>query len=90
MHPCFAGSGRRLPSWPTGGTYFDEGWWTTGADGLRGRVGANHRTISTYVNLCLAHGFRLEHMAQPTSSSPEIAHLPTPLILVMRWRRRVD
>jgi SAM-dependent methyltransferase len=67
LHPCFPGIGDVSGSWPTGGRYFDEGWWR--ADGelsvLRRVVGANHRTLSTYVNMLLRHGLRLDRLEEP-------------------------
>ena len=47
------------------GSYFDQGWWNTGGDGVRGRVGSNHRTLSTYLNTMVKHGFALEAAAEP-------------------------
>ena len=43
-------SSEQLSSWPPERGYGAEGWWTTDGDGVRGRVGANHRTLSTYLN----------------------------------------
>jgi hypothetical protein len=34
--------------------YIEEGYWNSGGDGMRGRVGAYHRTLSTYLNTLLA------------------------------------
>jgi SAM-dependent methyltransferase len=87
LHPGFPGIGDIAASWPTGGSYFDEGWWNTGGTGVRGRVGANHRTLSTYVNTMLKHGFALEAAAEPvwqrTTDDPAM-----PFFLVTRWRRQ--
>ena len=59
IHPVFPGIDEIRASWPTGGSYFDQGWWNTGGDGVRGRVGSNHRTLSTYLNTMVKHGFAL-------------------------------
>jgi SAM-dependent methyltransferase len=52
LYPCFGGAPGVSGSWPTGRSYYDEGFWR--ADGelsvLRRQVGANHRMLSTYVN----------------------------------------
>jgi hypothetical protein len=86
IHPGFPGIDEIRASWPTGGSYFDQGWWNTGGDGVRGRVGSNHRTLSTYLNTMVKHGFALEAAAEPawrrSASDP-----PMPFFLVTRWRR---
>ena len=86
IHPAFPGIERIRPSWPTDGSCFDEGYWVTDGDGLRGRVGSNHRTLSTYFNTLTHHGFALEATAEPrwylSSNDP-----PMPFFLVTRWRR---
>ncbi|TYB66068.1 class I SAM-dependent methyltransferase [Nonomuraea sp. PA05] len=67
LHPCFPGAREVSGSWPTGGRYHDEGWWR--ADGelssLRRQVGANHRTLSTYLNALRRHDLRLDEVAEP-------------------------
>jgi len=53
MHPCFPGNGRGQSSWPPGGGYEREGWWTSpghNPEGVRIRVGATHRKLSTILN----------------------------------------
>jgi SAM-dependent methyltransferase len=84
IHPAFPGTGDIRPSWPATGSYFDEGWWNTGADGLRGRVGSNHRTLSTYFNSLTARGFVVEAVDEPPWPSP--SGRPMPFFLVSRWR----
>ena len=67
LHPCFPGAGTISGAWATGGSYYDEGWWT--ADGasstLRRQVGANHRTVSTYLNALARHGLFLTQTCEP-------------------------
>jgi SAM-dependent methyltransferase len=67
LHPCFPGGGEVSGSWPSAGRYLDEGWWV--ADGtrstLRRQVGANHRTLSTYVDVLRRHGLWLDQVAEP-------------------------
>jgi SAM-dependent methyltransferase len=94
LHPCFAGGGDVSGSWPTGRSYYDEGRWT--ADGalsaLRRVVGANHRTLSTYISTLHAHGLMLDRLAEPrpaagwAASRPEAAS--SPVFLVARCVRR--
>ncbi|MGW1341056.1 class I SAM-dependent methyltransferase [Kribbella sp. NPDC002412] len=67
LHPCFPGIEGVSGAWPSDGTYYDERYWQ--ADGtlstLRQQVGANHRTLSTYLNTLHAHGFTLTRTAEP-------------------------
>jgi SAM-dependent methyltransferase len=92
VHPCFPGVGDEAPSsWPPGRGYYTEGWWLAGSPGFRGKVGANHRTLSTYVNQLVEHGLALEQVAEPkpdeewVSSKP--SHDPVPVYLVVRCRK---
>ncbi len=73
LHPCFPGSGDWLPSWSPGG-YFEERWWSTGRDGVRGRVGAHHRTLSSYLNALVQAGLSIETTSEP---EPPTADVPT-------------
>jgi 2-polyprenyl-3-methyl-5-hydroxy-6-metoxy-1,4-benzoquinol methylase len=86
IHPAFPGIGEIRPSWPGDGSYFDERWWNTGGAGVRGRVGSNHRTLSTYLNASIAAGFALEAVEEPPWTSPTGA--PMPFFFVSRWQRR--
>jgi ubiquinone/menaquinone biosynthesis C-methylase UbiE len=67
LHPCFAGGQNVSGAWPTTGSYYDEGWWS--ADGvlstLRRQVGANHRTLSTYVNTLRRNDLWLDEVVEP-------------------------
>jgi hypothetical protein len=97
-HPCFEAP---HATWTTtepgqlGRTitgYFDEGFWrSTNAEGIRGKVGAYHRTLATYLNLLLAMGFRLDRVEEPHFSVPAVERVPSygvlPTILLMRARR---
>jgi hypothetical protein len=55
-------------------------------------VGANHRTLSTYVNMLRAHGFGIDQIAEPRPASEwsaqraDAARLP--VFLVARAGRR--
>jgi SAM-dependent methyltransferase len=44
--------------------YATEGYWNSGGDGVRGRMGSYHRMISTYVNDLLASGFQLDGLEE--------------------------
>ncbi len=72
LHPCFAGTDTVSGTWPAGGRYHDEGFWTADSrySTLRRQVGANHRTLSTYVNALSCHGLLITAMREP-SAPPE-------------------
>lgn len=76
LHPCFMAPCHAVaaPPWILDDAgravavvvrrYATEGYWNSGGDGVRGRMGAHHRTISTYVNDLLASGFALEALEE--------------------------
>jgi SAM-dependent methyltransferase len=74
FHPCYPGgpegSESGLPSWPPDRGYRHEGWWTTGGDGVRGRVGAVHRMLSTYLNAATRAGFTLTNVDEHGENVP--------------------
>jgi 2-polyprenyl-3-methyl-5-hydroxy-6-metoxy-1,4-benzoquinol methylase len=67
LHPCFPGGTSVSASWPTGATYYDEGFWTADAEHspLRRQVGANHRMIATYLNALRRHDLWLDEVREP-------------------------
>lgn len=82
VHPCFGGNEMGLSSWPPHDSYFFEGWWTStdhNVDGVRIRVGSNHRTLSRYVNALINVGLCVERLIEPPG--------PTPTLLVIACRR---
>jgi SAM-dependent methyltransferase len=90
LHPCFAGGGQVSGSWPSDGTYYDEGWWLPEgrASSLRRQVGANHRMLSTYNNSLATEGLRLDALTEPPPptewSDQAIAASRFPTFLVAR------
>ncbi|MCF6474805.1 hypothetical protein FAF44_41480 [Nonomuraea sp. MG754425] len=76
-------------SWPGDAAYHAEGRWR--ADGerstLRRRVGAQHRTLSTYVNALRRHDLWLDEAAEPepapgwAAERPDAARFPVFLVL---------
>ena len=88
LHPCFPGGPNVSSAWPAGGGYHDEGLWF--ADGalstLRRQVGANHRTLSTYLNTLRHHGLHLDELQEPAPPSewsdkrPDADRFPVSLI----------
>ncbi|WP_170223435.1 class I SAM-dependent methyltransferase [Nonomuraea turkmeniaca] len=95
LHPCFPGGRGVSGSWPGDAGYHTEGWWR--ADGelssLRRQVGANHRTLSTYVNTFRGHGLWLDEMAEPEPAQEWAAKRTDaarfPVFLVMRCVKHV-
>jgi len=98
-HPCF-----QLPDsrWTgkAGGTvkrevrgYFREGFWrSANPNGVRGQVGAYHRTLSAYLNALSEAGFTLEQVREPQPEDEIAARVPgyseVPAVLVVRSRSR--
>ena len=57
--------------------YFGEVYWRSkNVEGLRGKVGAYHRTLSTYVNTTIRAGFTIERMAEPRATDGVIDRIP--------------
>jgi 2-polyprenyl-3-methyl-5-hydroxy-6-metoxy-1,4-benzoquinol methylase len=67
LHPCFGGGKDIAGSWPTAGSYYDEGHWTAQEprSTLRRQVGAQHRMLSTYLGSLKRAGLWLDAMAEP-------------------------
>jgi SAM-dependent methyltransferase len=83
VHPCFPGAEGGRSSWPPEQGYESEGWWTSPDhrhDGVRTRVGATHRKLSTYLNALLDAGLEVEHFVEPPA--------PVPTYLLFRCHRR--
>jgi len=83
VHPCFPGSELGSSSWPPGEGYEHEGWWISpdhNPDGVRIRVGATHRKLSTFLNALLDAELEAERYVEPPA--------PVPMYLLWRCRRR--
>jgi SAM-dependent methyltransferase len=83
VHPCFPGTEQGCSSWPPGGGYECEGWWISpdhNPAGVRIRVGATHRKLSTVLNSLRDAGLEAERFAEPPA--------PVPTYLMWRCRRR--
>ncbi|HEY7093643.1 MAG TPA: class I SAM-dependent methyltransferase [Ktedonobacterales bacterium] len=106
LHPCFHTSLSGEIETPTGAArtisrYFVEGHWRSDTrPGPPGKVGAYHRTLSTYVNTLSDAGLQLERLGEPgmgddrpesqafaSSGRPVWAEVPA--ILVALCRKRV-
>jgi ubiquinone/menaquinone biosynthesis C-methylase UbiE len=98
-HPCFHPPEARWTG-RAGGTvkrevrgYFNEGFWRSdNVYGVRGKVGAHHRTLSTYVNELYEAGLNLEQLAEPQAQDAMMGRVPgyheVPAILAARCRRK--
>jgi len=76
LHPCFESpfnlENPPVESSPSGdflacriSQYLEEGHWISGGDGVRGKVGAYHRTLSTYLNDLICSGFKIQKVYEP-------------------------
>jgi SAM-dependent methyltransferase len=94
LHPCFPGWDASAPaSWHPDRGYYDEGWWLADNPGYRGKVGASHRMLSTYLNALADRGLLLDRMVEPHPGTEWIDRLPggaapVPFFLAARCRRR--
>ncbi|MEM7028108.1 MAG: methyltransferase domain-containing protein [Chloroflexota bacterium] len=68
--------------------YFDETYWlSSNPDGVRGKIGAYHRTLSTYLNTFILQGFQINQVLEPkpnvtlSERRPEYALVP-PFIII--------
>jgi ubiquinone/menaquinone biosynthesis C-methylase UbiE len=97
LHPCFR-SPCRLPDEPgfvydqegkpiavVARRYAEEGFWRTGGDGVRGRMGSYHRMLSTYINDMQMSGFRLERLEEPRPPAAGLLS-QVPMVLVVAAR----
>ncbi len=96
LHPCFPGWDETAPSsWPRADGYHAEGWWLAGNPGIRGKVGANHRKLSTYLNALARHHLTVEQAAEPQPGTRDLARQhaaqpgtgPLPMYLVIACRK---
>lgn len=72
--------------------YLTEGHWRGDSTGVRSRMGAWHRTLSTYLNLAIATGWNLERVMEPEIVTVESGTTdPTcdiPGLLLLRFSKR--
>jgi ubiquinone/menaquinone biosynthesis C-methylase UbiE len=97
-HPCFQVPQGRWTG-QKGGTirrevrgYFREiAWRSDNPHGVRGQVGAYHRTLTTYLNACITAGLTLEQFAEPQAEDETALRVPgyaeVPAVLVVRCRK---
>ncbi|MDQ6674246.1 MAG: class I SAM-dependent methyltransferase [Chloroflexota bacterium] len=97
LHPCYHTSRSDETLSADGwtrlvGSYFREGHWQSDhRTGPPGKVGAYHRTLSTYLNTLTGAGFILEHVSEPSATPKVLASRPiwgeVPAVLAVRCRR---
>lgn len=97
LHPCYNTSRSGEMAMPEGwvrtvGSYFAEGYWRSDTrTGPPGKVGAYHRTLSTYVNALSDAGLVLERMSEPRLGGSHAERRPiwaeVPAVLVARCRK---
>jgi ubiquinone/menaquinone biosynthesis C-methylase UbiE len=95
-HPCFTGPDTQWMETTDQQTvkavrgYFQERFWRSTAGGIRTRVGAYHRMLSTYLNTLAAAGFALERMVEPIATGKYAEQQPgyqeVPSIVMIRAR----
>lgn len=78
-HPCFEPPHAQWVTTSDGkisreiSNYVDEGFWrSTYSEGVRGKVGAHHRMLSTYINTLVHTGFKIIQIVEPIATT-EIA-----------------
>lgn len=82
-HPCFPtpslgwthrgdeGLPQEIPD------YFAEGFWRrANPEGVRGKVGSHHRTLSTYVNALARTGLTVKRFAEPQATASLVDRVP--------------
>ena len=96
-HPCFQTPVSRWIITGEGaiarevGEYFAEGYWRSdNAGGVRGKVGAYHRNLSTYVNGLSEAGLILDRMREPRAEGEVADRRPEchqmPVVLTVRCK----
>jgi SAM-dependent methyltransferase len=83
VHPCHPGNARGRSSWPPEEGYESERWWISpdhSPEGVRIRVGATHRKLSTFLNALYDAGLEAERFVEPPA--------PIPTYLLWRCLRR--
>ena len=98
LHPCYNTSRSGEQPSPEGwvrtvGGYFVEGYWRSDTGtGPPGKVGAYHRTLSTYVDALNNAGLSLERVSEPRLTGSHAERRPiwaeVPAALIVRCRKR--
>ena len=82
-HPCFDSPHAKWSESASGKLkreifeYLEDRFWKSkNPNGIRGKVGAYHRKLSTYINCLVISGFVLEQMIEPKATSIELDYVP--------------
>lgn len=81
-HPCFTAPDAQWMETTDQQTvkavrgYFQERFWRSDGGGIRTRVGAYHRMLSTYINALAAADFALERMVEPIATGKYAEQIP--------------
>jgi ubiquinone/menaquinone biosynthesis C-methylase UbiE len=68
--------------------YLREGnWISRNGEGVRARAGAEHRTLSTYLNTAIAAGWTLDRLVEPANNKPDDPTPDIPRLMMMRFTR---
>lgn len=97
-HPCFQTPDSDWTEAPGGVLsrtvrgYFNEGFWRSdNPNGVRGQVGAYHRTLGTYLTTLARAGLVLEQVIEPQPAADAEVDVPgyriVPPFMIMRWKR---
>jgi SAM-dependent methyltransferase len=97
-HPCFEAPHAQWVTAPDGkvsreiSNYVEEGFWRSNcSEGVRGKVGAQHRMLSTYINTLAQTGFRIIQIVEPVATTDEAKQAPRfqsiPAFMLMRCRK---
>jgi ubiquinone/menaquinone biosynthesis C-methylase UbiE len=94
-HPCFLTPGSYWLEQENGtrsrvvDRYFNESFWRSeNAAGVRGKVGAYHRTLSTYMNALIMAGLTIERIVEPQAAGERLpGYEEVPIAIVMLCRK---
>lgn len=97
-HPCFQTSGAKWIDEPgvrvrrVVAAYFEEGFWRSEyTQGVRGKVGAYHRTLGTYINSLTTADLAIECILEPQAQGQSAETIPgyreVPAVLIARCRK---
>ena len=92
VHPCAPVSSAQGTLLHAFHDYFDEGFWcSNNLSSVRGRVGAHHRTLSTYLTSFLTVGLVLERVMEPQATGSFAASIEgydrVPVVFIAQWRK---